>query len=116
MLSEKIPVSCSTRHQTDNRSGGCHAYILAMENEHIISGLLRKRADIAGEIAVLHDKLRAQQTDLAAVESTLKLFQPDIDFSGARVSRKPRAQWEAVRPPRCARGSSLRDRAGQGCS
>ncbi len=60
-----------------------------MEHEHIISGLMRKRAEIAGEIAVLHDQLRAQQADLAHVEAAMKLFQPDIDFSGARVSRKP---------------------------
>ncbi len=60
-----------------------------MEKEHILGGLLRKRADIAGEIAVLHDQLRAQQADLAHVEATLKLFQPDIDFTGVRVSRKP---------------------------
>ena len=60
-----------------------------MEKEHVLGGLLRKRADIAGEIAVLHDQIRAQQADLAHVEATLKLFQPDIDFTGARVSRKP---------------------------
>jgi hypothetical protein len=60
-----------------------------MENEHIIGGLLRKRAGIAGEIAVAHDQLRALQSDLAHVEATLRMFQPDIDFSGARVSRKP---------------------------
>ncbi len=60
-----------------------------MEHEHILGGLLRKRADIAGEIAVLHDQLRSQQADLAHVEATLKLFQPDINFTGARVSRKP---------------------------
>jgi hypothetical protein len=60
-----------------------------MENEHIIGGLLRKRADIAGEIAVAHDQLRALHADLAHVEATLRMFQPEIDFSGARVSRKP---------------------------
>ena len=60
-----------------------------MEKEHVLGGLLRKRADIAGEIAVLHDPLRAQQADLAHVEATLKLFRPDIALAGARVSRKP---------------------------
>ncbi len=82
-----------------------------MENEHIVSGLLRKRADIAGEIAVLHDKLRAQQADLAHVESTLKLFQPDIDFSGARVSRKPGAQSAGYGGMSRAVRDALRDAA-----
>jgi hypothetical protein len=63
-----------------------------MDNEHIIGGLLRKRADIAGEIALAHDQLRVLQSDLVHVEATLRMFQPDIDFSGARVSRKPGKQ------------------------
>ena len=64
-------------------------YFYAMQDEHLLSGLRRKRADISGEIAILHDQLRTQQADLAHVEATLKLFQPDIDSTGARVSRKP---------------------------
>jgi hypothetical protein len=60
-----------------------------MENDHIISGLVQKRADIAGAIAAAHDQLRALQGDLAHVEATARLFQPDIDFSGSRVSRLP---------------------------
>jgi hypothetical protein len=63
-----------------------------MDSEHIIGGLLRKRADKAGEIAKARDQLRVLQSNLAYVDATPRMFQPDIDFSGARVSRKPGKQ------------------------
>ncbi len=60
-----------------------------MEYPQVISGLTRKWADIAGEIAVLHNQLKVLQANLAAVEASIKLFQPDFDLTQARVSRKP---------------------------
>ena len=66
-----------------------------MENEAVIGGLTRKWADIAGEIAVHHNALKVLQANLAAVEASIKLFQPDFDMTQARVSRKPVMRTES---------------------
>ena len=60
-----------------------------MEHEHVISGLVRKRAELAGHIDAQQDKLRALQTDLAHVDATLRMFQPDINLSGVKVRPVP---------------------------
>ncbi len=60
-----------------------------MEHEHVISGLIRKRAELAGHIDAQQDKLRALQTDLAHVDATLRLFKPDINLSGVKVRPVP---------------------------
>ena len=60
-----------------------------MENEQVIGGLTRKWADLAGEIAAHHKALKELQANLAAVEASIRLFEPAFDFTEARVSRKP---------------------------
>ena len=60
-----------------------------MEYLQVVAGLTRKWADIAGEIVVLHNQLKVSQANLAAVQASIKLFQPEFDFTEARVSRKP---------------------------
>ena len=60
-----------------------------MEHEHVIHGLIRKRAEIAGHIDAQQDKLRALQTDLSHVDATLRLFQPGINLSGVKVRPVP---------------------------
>ncbi len=64
-----------------------------MQYQQVVDGLTRKWADVAGEIAVHHNALKVLQANLAAVEASIRLFQPDFDFSQARVSRPP-----SVRP------------------
>lgn len=52
-----------------------------MENEHTINALIRKRAEIAGQIEDLQQRLRAAVVALDNVEATLRLFAPDIDLT-----------------------------------
>jgi len=60
-----------------------------MEHDNLVSGLIRKRAEIAGLIEAAQDHLRNMQTDLAHVDGTLRLFRPDINLSGIKVRPMP---------------------------
>ena len=60
-----------------------------MDTDHTISGLLRKRAEIAGKLDVALNVVRDLQTDLAHVDATLRLFRPDINLSGVKVRPVP---------------------------
>ena len=60
-----------------------------MENDNTVSGLLRKRAEIAGKLDVALNGVRDLQTDLAHVDATLRLFRPDINLSGVKVRPIP---------------------------
>jgi hypothetical protein len=50
-----------------------------MENEHVISGLKRKRAELAGHIREAKERLERLRAAVASVDATLQLFDPDID-------------------------------------
>jgi hypothetical protein len=60
-----------------------------MENDHVISGLIRKRGEIAGHTDAAQDRLRALQPDLAHVDATLRMFRLDINLSGVKVRPVP---------------------------
>lgn len=46
-----------------------------------LSGLLRKRAEMAGEVETLQAKLGALIADLSHVDATVRVFRPDIDLA-----------------------------------
>jgi hypothetical protein len=50
-----------------------------MDNEHVISGLIRKHAEIEGEIMALNKKLRALSEQKAAIALSLKTFDPNYN-------------------------------------
>jgi hypothetical protein len=59
------------------------------ENDHVIGGLIRKRAELAGLIENLQAQLKKAVVDLDNVEATLRLFAPDIDLSAIGPRRVP---------------------------
>ena len=61
-----------------------------MENEHVITGLLRKRQSIADELDAAQNKVRLLVQAIDAVDATLKLFQPDMEIGIVRVRPTPR--------------------------
>lgn len=61
-----------------------------MENEHVITGLLRKRQSIADELDAAQNKTRLLIQAIDAVDATIKLFQPDMDIGIVRVRPTPR--------------------------
>lgn len=58
-----------------------------MENEHVVSGLMKKRAELAGMIEHHQTVLRQLIIDLDSVDATIRLFVPDADLQ--EVKPKP---------------------------
>jgi len=52
-----------------------------MENEHVVFGLIRKRAELAGEIDHLESQIREKLVALQNLDGTIRIFQPDIDLT-----------------------------------
>src|SRR5690349_18117862 len=57
--------------------------------EHVISGLLAKRAEIAGQVEALQDQLRQTLIDMDHVDCTILLFDPDADLAEVRPKPLP---------------------------
>jgi len=60
-----------------------------MENEHVVSGLIRKRGEMAGQIEAAQNTVRELMANLAHIDATLRLFQPNINLSGVKVRVVP---------------------------
>lgn len=60
-----------------------------MENEHVISGLIRKRAEMAGQIEHAQTVLRQLIIDLDSLDATLRIFVPDIDLEDIKPKPLP---------------------------
>jgi hypothetical protein len=61
-----------------------------MENEVTISALLRKRKEIAAQIAQTEKDLYVLRSDLNTVEATARMFKPSIQFPVLRSLPIPR--------------------------
>ena len=59
-------------------------------SSHVLSGLIRKRQEIADALDAAQSKVRQLILDIDAVDGTIRLFQPDIDLSNVRVRPAPR--------------------------
>lgn len=60
-------------------------------SEHVISGLVRKRAELAGEIESTHKRLSQMIADLGNLDATILMFDPSFEIDGIRP--------KAFRPP-----------------
>lgn len=60
-----------------------------MENEHVIAGLIRKRAELAGQIEHAQTVLRQFIIDLDNLDATLRMFVPDIDLEDIKPKPLP---------------------------
>jgi hypothetical protein len=54
---------------------------------HVVTGLIKKRREIAGRIEALQAQMRQALCDLDHVEASIRLFKPDIDRRPPRPSR-----------------------------
>lgn len=61
-----------------------------MSNHHTLSGLIRKRQEIAAELDAAQSRVRQLILDIDAVDATIRLFQPDIDLDVVKVRPIPR--------------------------
>jgi hypothetical protein len=58
-----------------------------MEEPHTVSGLIRKRAELAGKLEATQDALRQLIIDLDNLDATIRIFAPDVDL--AEIKPKP---------------------------
>lgn len=60
-----------------------------MANENVVSGLMRKRGEIAGQVEHTQTALRQLIIDPDNLDATLRLFVPDIDLEDIRPKPFP---------------------------
>ena len=73
-----------------------------MSEPHVISALSNKRAELAGIVSQLERQLGQQQTNLAHLDATMRLFDPDIRPNTIRPKQqRARSAW--FRPGECLR-------------
>jgi hypothetical protein len=58
---------------------------------HVVTALIAKRAELAGQIEHLQGQVRQAAIALDNVESTLRLFAPDIDMASIAPRAVPTA-------------------------
>ncbi len=58
-----------------------------MKNEHVLNGLIAKRAELAGKIEFAQAELRQIMIDLDSMDATIRLFDPEIDL--VEIKPKP---------------------------
>ena len=73
-----------------------------MSEPHVISALSNKRAELAGIVSQLERQLGQQQANLAHLDATMRLFDPDIRPNTIRPKQqRARSAW--FRPCECLR-------------
>ena len=73
-----------------------------MSEPHVISALSNKRAELAGIVNQLERQLGQQQANLAHLDATMRLFDPDIRPNTIRPKQqRARSAW--FRPGECLR-------------
>ena len=73
-----------------------------MSEPHVISALSNKRAELAGIVSQLERQLGQQQANLAHLDATMRLFDPDIRPNAIRPKQqRVRSAW--FRPSECLR-------------
>ena len=60
-----------------------------MENEHVLGGFTRKRAEIAGQIEHARATLRKLITDLDAIDVAIRIFDPKADICEIKAKAYP---------------------------
>lgn len=60
-----------------------------MANENVLSGLIRKRAEVAGELEAAQQRVRQLIIDIDNVDATIRIFAPDIDLEEIRPKPLP---------------------------
>ena len=84
-----------------------------MAESHIVSGLVAKRGEVAGEAQHCRRELQRLADELGHLDATIRLFDPDYDLGGIRPRQRRRGhRWFG--PGECQRLvlEVLRDAAG----
>jgi hypothetical protein len=73
-----------------------------MSEPHVIAALRRKRSELGGVVSQLEQRLVKHRADLAHLDATMRLFDPDIRPQEIRP-RQQRAHSVWFRPGECLR-------------
>lgn len=62
-----------------------------MSNSFVLSGLISKYSELAGELDIMRQKVRATENDLVHISSTIKIFEPNYPLNTikAKQNRRP---------------------------
>ena len=63
-----------------------------MAESHVVTGLVAKRAELAGRIAACRRELERLETDVGHVDGAIKLFAPDYKLESIRPKATGRGQ------------------------
>jgi hypothetical protein len=61
-----------------------------MTNEHVLSGLIAKRAEIAGKIETMQREIRTLVVSLDHVDAAIRIFDPNVDLEDIKAKLPPR--------------------------
>lgn len=64
-----------------------------MAEPHVVTALVKKRADISGEIETLHDRIASLVQDLEAIDRSLHVFAPHIETQSIASRFRPPENW-----------------------
>ncbi len=73
-----------------------------MAELHVVGALRNKRAELAGTLRQLEQQLVQQRANLAHLDATMRLFDPDVQLNDIRP-RQPRVRNVWFRPGECLR-------------
>lgn len=61
-----------------------------MKNEHVLSGLIAKRAELSGQIETMQREIRALVVALDHIDAAIRLFDPNADLEDIKPKLPPR--------------------------
>ncbi|WP_339822402.1 hypothetical protein [uncultured Parasphingorhabdus sp.] len=62
--------------------------------DYMVTGLVKKRGEVAGEIASLHDRINQLVKDLDHIDGTLRIVAPDMPVESIRPKMfRPPSDW-----------------------
>lgn len=61
-----------------------------MTNEHVLSGLIAKRAELAGKIEMMQREIRTLVVSLDHVDAAIRIFDPTVDLEDIKSKLPPR--------------------------
>lgn len=63
-----------------------------MKNDHVLSALIGKRAELAGQIEVLQRELRDLIATIGHIDASIRVFDPNADIDDIKPKLPPRFQ------------------------
>jgi hypothetical protein len=63
-----------------------------MANEHVLSGLIAKRAELAGRIEIMQHEMRELVATIGHIDATIRAFDPNAEIEDIKPKLPPRFQ------------------------